>query len=228
MHGCGGMYRRDGSVARRDEAWAREFRDQGYIVLQVDSFGPRGIDSICTRIDRPIQPARERRRDAYGARAYLQGLAGVRADRIGLMGWSNGGSSTLWSVSNSKAAREILPPGPDFRAAIAFYPGCSAALQEPKWMTRVPLYVLIGEKDDWTPAPPCVDLARRTAGFGGPMEIIVYPDSHHGFDAPNTPLSVLGNIAATASGTATISTNPVARADAIRRASNYFARQLKD
>ncbi len=48
----------------------------------------------------------------------------------------------------------------------------------------------------------------------------------HGFDAPDSPLRVRQNVAGTRSGTATIGTDPVARADAIQRVPAYLAARL--
>lgn len=228
MHGCGGLYDRGGGVTARHDEWARRFRKLDYVVLHVDSFTPRGEHEICTQKGRKIAPGRERARDAYGALLFLQGLSFVRPDRIGLMGWSNGGSTTLWTILDPVSARPKTLTHGDFRAAIAFYPGCRAPLEyRDGWKTQIPLLVLTGENDDWTPASSCRALADKAAALNMPFTLHVYPDAHHGFDAPNSPLRVLRNIATTASGTATTGTDPQARADAIERAPAFFARHLK-
>ena len=43
---------------------------------------------------------------------------------------------------------------------------------------------LVGERDDWTAAAPCVELAARS---GGAMRTVVYPDAFHGFDGSAAP-----------------------------------------
>jgi dienelactone hydrolase len=224
LHGCGGLHDGNGRLTSRHDDWARRLRDRGWVVLLVDSFGPRGVREICTSRARPVEPARERARDAYGGLVHLQQQRFVRADRIALLGWSNGGSTVLWTIATG-AQR---PPGlaHDFRAAVAFYPGCRAALAAGSWATRIPLLVLVGEKDDWTPARPCVDLAEGAKRAGEPVEIVTYPGAFHYFDAPDVSLRVRQNIAGTKSGTATIGTDPAARADAIRRVPEYLARHL--
>lgn len=95
------------------------------------------------------------------------------------------------------------------------------------WKTKVPLLILIGEKDDWTPAEPCIDLAARAAARGDAVTIQVYAHAYHDFDAPSAKLRVRKNIATTASGTATTGTEPAARADAIERTPAFFARYLR-
>lgn len=227
MHGCGGLYGRDGAPTPRHHEWAWRLQGLGYVVLHADSFTPRDLREICSSKERTISPSRERPRDAYAALAYLQSLPFVQADRIGLLGWSNGGSTTLYTVDSAFAAR---PKGlrHDFRAAVAFYPGCRAPLnRKTGWTTAIPLLILIGEADDWTQAEPCVDLAGRAKGMGAPVDVHVYPGAYHDFDAPNVPLRVRRNVGTTASGTATVGTDPAARVDAIERAPAFLARYLR-
>ena len=229
MHGCGGLFRTNGRLTSRHDDWAQRFHGLGYVVLHVDSFTPRGLREICTVKERTIEPSRERARDAYGALLYLQSLPDVQADRIGLMGWSNGGSTTLWTVLARITARPKSLPHGDFRVAVAFYPGCRTPLEyKSGWMTRIPLLILIGERDDWTKAPPCQELVSRAKARGEPVEIVVYPNAFHDFDAPDSPVRVRTGIATTESGTATIGTNPEAREDSIKRAPAFFAKHLRD
>ena len=58
------------------------------------------------------------------------------------------------------------------------------------------------------------------------MEIVTYPNAFHGFDTPNSPVRVRRDIATTPTGTATVGTDPQARADAIARVPEYLARHL--
>jgi dienelactone hydrolase len=165
----------------------------------------------------------ERARDAYAGLLFLQARPDVRADRIALMGWSNGGGTVLWTLSRESRAR---PAGlkHDFAAGIAFYPGCRTLSErrEP-WQPVAPVLLLVGEADDWTPAPPCLALAARS---GGRLEAHAYPGAHHDFDAPDTPQRVLRGIGGTASGTATIGTHPAAREDSLRRVPEFLARVM--
>src|SRR4051794_31082645 len=54
MHGCGGLYNRDGTLSSRHDDWARRYHGLGYVVLYVDSFSSRGIQEICTVKGRTI------------------------------------------------------------------------------------------------------------------------------------------------------------------------------
>jgi dienelactone hydrolase len=64
-------------------------------------------------------------------------------------------------------------------AAVAYYPSCNAAVDRG---VDVPLLILIGDKDDWTPADNCRKL--RAAGFDRPelVQAVYYPKARHSFD----------------------------------------------
>ena len=57
-------------------------------------------------------------------------------------------------------AAGFMTDGPQFKAAIAFYPGCREIAKLDDWRPRVPLKILIGAADDWTQPGPCRELAR--------------------------------------------------------------------
>ncbi|MBM3387615.1 MAG: dienelactone hydrolase family protein [Betaproteobacteria bacterium] len=181
LHGCGGLYATQGSRRglpnARHDGMAQLLRAQGYSVLLTDSFSTRGEGSICTQkmAERKIRQT-HRRDDVSGALAWLAGQAWVDADKMAVLGWSHGGSAVL-AATNAKdpvvSARAVQPS-----QAIVFYPGCSDALKS-AYRPTAPLLMLLGELDDWTPAAPCLELARRIHA-----RAVVYPDSHHDFDNP--------------------------------------------
>jgi dienelactone hydrolase len=229
LHGCSGLFTQAGRFQKRDWDWAKRLQSLGYAVLFPDSLTPRGIEEICTRKDiGGTMPYRERPRDAYGALQWLQSQPFVRKDHVGLLGWSNGGSTVLSTIDARSRARPAALIE-DLRVAVAFYPGCRFTERRVNWMTHVPLTILIGEADDWTPASLCSSLVNRVCREGAPVEIVTYPEAHHGFDAPDQPIRVRGGLAHTArrDGKATIGTNPAARADAIDRVQKILARHLR-
>jgi dienelactone hydrolase len=222
LHGCSGLTDKTGRPSERHADWGERLAAMGYIVLFPDSYGSRGMNAQCKNGEREIAPSRERVADAKAALAYLDNRADVKHAAISLMGWSNGGSSVLYAVEPKNAPKEM----PDFAKAVALYPGCRVPLESAHWRSRVPLLILIGAADDWTPAAPCRDLAAAARAQGEPVEIVTYPGAYHDFDHPNLPVHVLSGLAFTAdkSGTAHTGTNPVARADAINRVPAYLAR----
>ena len=92
-----------------------------------------------------------------------------------------------------------------------------------------PLLILIGEKDDWTPAEPCRELTRAAREAGYPVAIKVYPDAHHSFDSPN-PVRYLAtrvNANSPSGRGATTGGDPKAWADSIREVIAFFGQHVK-
>ncbi len=107
------------------------------------------------------------------------------------MGWSQGGGTVLNTLRTDSSARPGgLPPSRDFQAAVAFYPGsCSAARQPGGWSSRIPLLVLLGEKDVWSPLQPCEALLTEAASAGNPVTLRIYSGAYHDFDCPGSPIA---------------------------------------
>lgn len=228
MHGCGGMVDARGRLTARHRDWAERFARWGFVALTVDSFGPRGIGSICELKERPIHPWNERTHDAYAALRYLAGRSDVDASAVFVLGWSNGGSTVMSVVRQQAPGRQ--PAGPQFRAAIAFYPGCTQPLRQKSYRPTLPLMVLHGEADDWTPVAPCVELAQKQVSAGGQMQTITYPDAHHGFDQPSGSVRLLANVynpnAAGERG-AHVGPHPAARLAAIEEVQQFVRKSLR-
>ncbi|HEX2501256.1 MAG TPA: dienelactone hydrolase family protein [Methylomirabilota bacterium] len=224
LHGCSGLRTGSGAIRAKPRFWAEHFRDLGYATLLVDSFSTRGIDEVCTG-RHLLSPVRERADDARGALRYLQSRSDVRADRIGLLGWSNGAAAALSVVFDRGTVER------DFRAAVAFYPNCTRNYPGgPDFRPYAPLYLLVGALDDWTPAAPCVALVEQARARGAAVDIKVYPAAHHSFDEPGAPVryrpEVRNHSKTEGCSGATVGTEPVARADAIAEVTRFFAREL--
>jgi dienelactone hydrolase len=172
LHGCGGI----GPHLHR---WAQTLQQWGYVALLVDSFSPRGKTNICDST-LSVDPQYARMPDAYAAKAYLASQSFVDGNRVGLMGWSHGGRTTLYAVDNIYLDR--INPAP-FKAAIAWYPGCLLRLLQ----VNAPLLILIGEEDDWTLTSRCKDMMSQSEQWGSKtaygVTLQVYPEAHHGFDS---------------------------------------------
>jgi dienelactone hydrolase len=205
MHGCGGPF------AIRDGQWAEVLARAGHYVILPDSFGSRGLGSQCgvSGRDRTVTPSRLRRGDAIASARWLLAQPGVPQVGVAMIGWSNGGSTVLATAD----AKPDLPPGL-FRRFVAFYPGCEQALKDPGWRPSAPLFILMGESDDWTPAPPCHDLQAR---FPGQITLITYPDAYHDFDAPGRAVKIREGAATVPGGRVHTGTNEAGRQDALAR-----------
>ena len=252
LHDCSGLGARSSGAPMR---WATLLADQGYVAIVPDSFSTRGFPAgVCFTPDDVVPQLRrvvpiQRSYDAYAALAFLRGLPYVDGRHVALMGGSHGGSSTLASmvapVSDKAPLVEERRHG--FAAAIALYPGCGDRYGT--WSTTralgnhgaiadysgvyqpiAPLLILIGERDDWTPAKPCEELTRRAQAAGYPVTIKVYPGAQHAFDS-NAPTRYLPNRRNANSETgrgATTGGDPAAWADAIKEVTAFFAKELKE
>jgi dienelactone hydrolase len=216
LHGCGGLWREDGSLSTRHTDWGEQLSRAGLIVLMPDSYGSRKLGSQCGIKDVTVRPSRERVADAAAARNWLQMRDDVRKDAVSLLGWSGGASAILAAIRKDRRPADDKP---DFARAAAFYPSCRLQSESTSFMARLPLLILIGAADDWTPPAPCEFLTKSAKDRGEPIDLVVYPGALHDFDHPRLEVKERTDIAYSATGTgkATVGTNPEARADALKR-----------
>jgi dienelactone hydrolase len=188
LHGCSGPYDHRGRLGARMREYAELFNRQGMHALVVDSLTPRGETELCTqRIGTRQVTQANRRLDALASLHWLAQRPDVDAQRLGLVGWSNGGSTVLSATNLRQREVREAPLRPAF--AVAFYPGCEADLRR-GYQPSTPLLVLVGEADDWTAAAPCQALAAQAAqssldsGAHSPaVQIEAYAGAYHGFDS---------------------------------------------
>lgn len=144
-------------------------REQGWVLLAVDSFGPRGIAHRCTF---DVGSYVDRLMDAYGALQFLARNPSVDADRVAVMGFSQGAMVALSAVRRG-GVEELFERR--FRAVVAYYPFCF------EHDFSVPSLILIGELDDWTPAKACEAMRERK---GASSRLVIYPGAYHAFNYP--------------------------------------------
>ena len=202
LHGCAGIRPNHG-------AWAAKIAGWGYVALQVDSLGPRGERNICNRAQ--AVSAATRAGDAHAAKAYLADLAFVDGVRIAVVGWSHGGWSTLRAVSNTYLVDQ--PRADPFKAAVAFYPWCLSLLVR----LDAPLLILIGKKDDWTPANRCETMPLEGESRHQ-VTLKVYPGATHSFDVEGLNLDYLGH---------RLEFHPAAAADSAVQFQDFLRTHLK-
>jgi dienelactone hydrolase len=206
--GCGGL--KNEGDAKQQKAWAKLLMSWGYVSLQVDSFGPRGYDTICDNTGKVSDGMRAL--DAYSAKSYLAGLKYVDSKNIAVIGWSHGGWTIMRIVEGWHRDKDVEP----FRAAIAFYPWCDSFLTA----FDTPLLILIGEKDDWCPADRCETLKNLGTVKNSKYEfkLKIYPNAYHSFDFKGLKADMYGHH---------VEYNPEATADAITQTKEFLAKYLK-
>ena len=220
LHGCGGLGGHSDSVQPRYRDWAERLLKAGNAVLLPDSYGSRELGPQCRVKDIHVKARRERVTDIAASRAWLMKQSWVARDRVSLIGWANGASALLWAVRPQGFARDA---GPDFRAAVAFYPDCriSAGLG---WSTRVPTLLLIGAQDDISSPSACRQTVEGARGRSALARIFVYPGAAHDFDRANLPLRAIAGSEAGLPERGHIGTDADARKDAQRRVTEWLAR----
>ena len=164
LHSCLGLRADRPAIARMLNGW-------GYVALFVDDFSTRGLEETCA-VDFPEGLA-----DAYGALAYLAGLADVDTTRVAALGYSQGADTAL-RVSAGEGSF-ALPKGAGFRTAAAFYPPCENENQEHARL-RLPNLILVGGADAAAGAKLSVDLGadpNNCAGCGKACLVLPNADS---------------------------------------------------
>jgi dienelactone hydrolase len=202
LHGCGGLTH-EASWTQWVRPWADLFRAHGIGTAVVDSFGPRGIDQVCT--GNVAAWAVRRADDAYSTRAWLAEQPDVDATRIAVMGMSNGGRTVLATL------RTTLWHPERFVAGVALYPGCQTDVSSTFY---APLLVLIGKADTVTPAHFCEQMHAAQPASAPELRLIVYPRGPHTFDMRLPDRTVLGM---------RLGYDPQADADAQRQVMDFFA-----
>lgn len=233
-HDCSGLGPRSSGAPAR---WAALLQQQGYVTIRPDSFTTRGVPAgVCSDPSpqrNAVDPA-HRTRDVYAALAYLRMHPAVDPARVGLMGGSHGGTTALAAMLARDDTDPAAPARRDgFAAAVALYPGCAPGARSwhnPSNLYRPvsPLLILIGGKDDWTPASACRSLVDASRAAGHPVTLKIYPDAHHAFDSERPVRYVASRINANAPGRrgATTGGHAEAWADAIRQVLAFFGEHL--
>src|SRR5882724_2865248 len=181
LHGCGGLHH-EAMWREWVEPWTELFRKHGGGTAVADSFGPRGVDQVCT--GNVAAWAVRRADDAYSVRAWLAAQSYVDAKRIAVMGMSSGGRTVL-------AALRMPPKHPDaFVAGVALYPGCQTDVDSRFY---APLLVLIGRADTVAPASYCEAMKSAQPVDRGPaLDLVLYPRAPHTFDMRLPDRTILG------------------------------------
>jgi dienelactone hydrolase len=175
LAGCDG-------VSSLENKTATELVKQGYVALVLDVLAPQGLKNACTAGAGTIATSA---RFAYVSLGWLAAQPGVIPDHLGVIGFSMGAIEILGLVD--PLTPHVPPPG--LRAAVAYYPDCAQRRAD----VSVPLQILDGDADDWTPAPPCAALAQAAAAAGKTVQITTYPGATHAFNLPGAQRTYLGH-----------------------------------
>jgi dienelactone hydrolase len=153
---------------------------KGVALLIVDSFWPRQEWlGVCEKSQADRSYSAREARDIYAALDVLKAMPEIDAKRIFVQGYSLGASGALAAINSETAAVHAAK----LAGVIAFYPDCRASVKP-----SAPALILIGEKDDWTPAAPCQALSGEPN-----VDVVVYPGAVHAFAAAGVDTEMFGH-----------------------------------
>ncbi|MDY7095885.1 MAG: S9 family peptidase [Acidobacteriota bacterium] len=187
--------------SRRRGLWHKWMAARGYVVLMVDNrmstfFGKKGADLVHRRFGPNNLEAQ------LAAVEYLRSQPWVDGERIGLWGWSGGGSNTLYALLNS--------PG-TWAAGVSGAPVTSWYFYDTIWTERYldhpddnpegyknsspltyaanlkdPLFIVHGTADDNVHPQNTFVFTKALIDAGIDFEEGIYPGQKHGFKAAET------------------------------------------
>ena len=202
LHGAGGIfpYQLD---------WARQLRDEGYVVLYVDSYCKRKL--LCEHDSPDNDPKRrkavnrwkeitpqQRAADAFGAFEYLLQQNFVNKDKISLMGFSWGATSGMMSI-DPRMKKIFSPARGGFHSLVAMYPnskywtGMRTLRRIADVNITIPTLMLAGEKDEAESIDVYKELQQLAEKNMYPLTVVLYPDSYRKFDEKREKHSVTVN-----------------------------------
>ncbi len=173
-HGSGGI------SDNREGRYAREMVAMGVAAVVIDSFKPRNVTSTVTDQSAVLGPDFDL--DALMALKALGDNSRIKRDRIGITGFSKGGTSTLMAAHEFRVAAANLPAGLRYALHVPFYPACVSQYYRPK-TTGAPIYMMLGEADSYVGHEPCETYAAALKAEGANVQVKVFPGAGHGFDA---------------------------------------------
>ena len=173
MHGSSGL--NSGSRVHYSELLNR----YGIAAFYVDSFTGRGISSSVQ--DQSVLSYVDNTRDAFVALRLLRRHPRIDPARIGVMGFSRGGTVT-WASALRDAYAQFRSEGLNFALHVPYYPGCNFGPTAAT--TGAPMLFLLGGADNWVNHEHCLDFIRYHQKTNPRIEVKVYPGAHHAWDSP--------------------------------------------
>ena len=171
-------------VAERESWWADHLNDIGVAGFIVDSFTSRNIRDTAT--DQTQLSTAANVADAFRALKLLATHPKIDRQRIGIIGFSKGGQVALWTEFEPYR-HAVIEDQTKFAAHVPLYPACNG-WQVTERITRGPILMLLGGRDDLTPAAPCREYGQWFKSKGVDVSVIVYENAYHDFDSLRPPV----------------------------------------
>lgn len=186
-HSCSG-------VSTHETSWAKALNGWSYNAAVVDSFGGRGVHTVCGRSH--LVNERLRAADLVLVAEDVRRQPWHRG-KIGAVGFSHGGGTMLALAERPRYqawASDVLDEGEPtpIDAVVSYYPGCVSA--GPPLHPDMPVMIHFAVKDDWTPPSQC-GWSPGTQKFADPRYAVhAYPNARHTFDRFGPRRNYLGYV----------------------------------
>ncbi len=181
LHGMGG-------ISDIEEHWIEVINSMGIATFMVDSNWARRKCKKDNKFKKAIpwcaavNRGMNRVIDAYSALKLLSSHPRIDPKNIGCIGMSLGARGCLYL--NVKRFQKMWgTPGMDFAASVPMYPPCNVMFKDDDEITDTPIRIHVGDLDTYFPVDSCVNYVARLKAKGKDVDIKVYPDTHHGFEA---------------------------------------------
>jgi dienelactone hydrolase len=175
LHGSGGLQGPSGANIKK---WADALNGWGIAALVVDSFGPRKI--AATVADQSKLSSWADTADGLSALKVLGADSRIDRSRIGVMGWSRGGTAAF--NTTLEAVRHIvIMDDLKFAVHVVFY-GAAELQNRDRATDQSPILFLHGESDNYAQMRPTREFADWAQSMGSPVTFVSYPSTYHDFD----------------------------------------------
>ena len=173
VHGSGGV---SGYV----DDWSHSLNAMGVATFILDSFTGRGIARVDEDQDQLARLAQTV--DLYRALELLAKHPRIDPQRIAVMGFSRGGSATLYASLKRLQRVHGAANGLELAAYITLYANCGTTYVDETEIVDKPVRMFHGSADDWNSVEPCRAYAERLRKSGKDVLLTEYAGAQHVFD----------------------------------------------
>ena len=180
VHSSGGPGEFSSKWYRYHRESARSLLKKGIAIMFLDNYSARG--AVHTYVDQSQVALFSGYIDAFMALEYLSKDPKINIKKVGISGYSRGGMISV--MASEKRLRDALVSKDlYFAAAQPRSPDCWSIgmFRNPQPIKETKTWMVLGGKDDYTRAEPCVEMGEKIKANGGDIEVTVKKGWHHGF-----------------------------------------------
>ena len=185
-HASGGPGQFSSKYFRFNKQMAMQLRKKGFAIMFLDNFSARG--AIHTYEDQSQVPGYAGYIDSFMALEYLSKDPKINIKKVGITGWSRGGMNSL-IISEKRLRDALISKDLYYAAALPRNVGCwgGGFFENPQPIKETKTWMVNGEKDDVTPAAPCIEYGKKLKANGADIEVTTKKGWGHGFTANYEP-----------------------------------------